>query len=129
MKEKQVIVKTEDDLNRPEVRKFMKPLPDDPRQIERMAAFCPKYVEELKPGEIWCLFDTGASCSAMKVAGDCPEYAHLVKPTRGSRIGHGAESACGGTIKERGETVIDMMIDGEYYQLPVRDMDVIMPIS
>ena len=35
MKEKQVIVKTEDDLNRPQVRKFIKPLPDDPREIIR----------------------------------------------------------------------------------------------
>ena len=44
-----MIVKTEDDLNRTEVRKFIKPLPDDPRQIERMAALCPKYVESSSP--------------------------------------------------------------------------------
>ena len=80
MKEKQVIVKTEDDLNLPEVRNFIKPLPEDPREINRLAALCPKDDEEIKPGEFWCLFDTGASCSAMKVARDCPEHVHLVKP-------------------------------------------------
>ena len=34
-----------------------------------------------------------------------------------------------GVIKERGEVVVDLNIDGVYYKLPVRGMDVSMPIS
>lgn len=114
----------------PDAPKFISPLPDDPREINRLATLCPSPEEEpLKPGEIWVLFDTGASCNAFKIKRDSPEYARLVKPTANSQTGQGAETACGGSVRERGEVTIDMLIDGTYHQLPVRDMDVSMPIS
>ena len=65
----------------------------------------------------------------MKVNRDCPQYSHLVTPTKASSSGQGAESACGGSIKERGEVSIDLLIGGEYHRMPVRDMDVSMPIA
>ena len=75
------------------------------------------------------LFGTGASCSAMKVTRDCPSYAHLVRDTKNSRGGQGGETADGGSIRERGEVTVDLQVDGVNYKLPVRDIDVSMPIS
>ena len=65
----------------------------------------------------------------MKVSRDCPQYVDLVKATRNSQSGQCAETAGGGSIQERGEVTVDILIDGVYYQMPVRDMDVSMPIS
>ena len=112
-KDMPIFVQQARDLDSPEVRRLVKPLPDDPEQINRLAKLCPKDEGKLKPGEMWMLWDTGASCNTMKVARDCPQYSHLVTPTKASSSGHGAESACGGSIKERGEVVIDMLVDGE----------------
>ena len=128
-KDKTVVVQQARDLDAPEVRRIVKPLPDDPREIDRLAKLCPRDVAELEEGEIWVLWDTGASCSAMKVNRDCPQYSHLVTSTKASSSGQGAESACGGSIKERGEVSIDLLIGGEYHRMPVRDMDVSMPIA
>ena len=82
----------------------------------------------LLPGEQWVLFDTGASCNALKVERDCPDYTQLVRPTRNSINGKCAESANGGAIKERGEVVVDLMVDGNPCQVNFRDMDVSMAI-
>ena len=49
--------------------------------------------------------------------------------TKNSRRGRGAETAGGGSIVERGEVTLDLKIDGSFYRLPVRDMDVSMPIA
>ena len=65
----------------------------------------------------------------MKVSRDCPEYAHLVKATRNSKNGQGAETAGGGSIQERGEVTVDLQIDGTFHKLSVKDMDVSMPIA
>ena len=135
-KQMQKTKKPKEDVDRvlkefcPNAPKFINPLPDDLHEINRLAALCPSSEEEpLEPGEMWVLFDTGASCNAFKIKRDSPEYAHLVKPTAKSQTGQGAETACGGSIRERGEVTIDLLVDGIYHQLPVRDMDVSMPIS
>ena len=129
-REKPIILKTTEDLALPKVQKMIKPLPIDPQEINWLAFLCPEPDEvKILPGEMWCLFNTGANCIAMKLSRDCPEYVNLVTPTHGYQHGHGAESACGGSIKERGQVVVDMMVNGEYYQLPVRDMDVSMPLA
>ena len=113
-----------------DVKKIIRPLPDDGREIDRLATLCPSPEEEpLQPGQRWVLFDTGASCSAVKVSRDCPEYIDQLKPTKSSLNGHGAETAGGGCLIERGEVTLDMVVDGANYQLPARDMDVSMPIA
>ena len=77
-----------------------------------MLNYAQKDADELKNGEIWVLWDTGASCSAVKVGRDCPQHSPLVTSTQPSASWQGEESACGGSTKERGEVVIDMMVDG-----------------
>ena len=106
----------------------MAALPADSEIIDKLAKHYPKD-ELLGENEIWVLADTGANVSAMKVDRDCPQYAHLVKATANSKKGTGAESACGGAIKERGEVLVDCTIDGEKFQIPFRDMDVTMPLA
>ena len=72
---------------------------------------CPKDVAELKLGAIWVLWDSGASCTAMKVARGCPQYSHLVIPTKALTNEHRSESTCEGSIEARGEVVVDMIVD------------------
>ena len=130
VKRKEVVIKTVADLERIDVQKIIRPLPIDPVEISRLATLCPSQDDvPLKPGQMWVLFDTGASCSAMKVSRDCPDYAEHVTATRNSKSGQGAETAGGGSITERGEVTVDLLIEGMHFQLPVRDMDVSMPIS
>ena len=110
--------------------KLIQPLPKDPAEINRLATLCPSPKDvPLLPGQKWIIFDTGASCSAMKVSRDCPQYAPFVKATRNSQSGQGAETAGGGSIQERGEVDVDLLIDDTYHKLSVRDMDVSMPIA
>ena len=65
----------------------------------------------------------------MKVSRDCPQYAPFGKATRNYQSGQGAETAGGGSIQERGEVDVYLLIDDTYHKLPVRDMDVSMPIA
>ena len=67
--------------------------------------------------------------SAMNVKRDCPQYQSLVRATVNSKKGSGAESACGGAIRKRGEVRVDCSIVGEIFQIPFRDMDVTMPLA
>ena len=129
-KKNQVILQSEDDLDRADVLKLIQPLPKDPAELNRLATLCPSPKDvPLLPGQKWMIFDTGASCSSMKVSRDCPQYAPFVKATRNSQSGQGAETAGGGSIKERGEVDVDLLIDDTYHKLSVRDMDVSMPIA
>ena len=125
-----IILRTCDDLDRADVRRVISPLPDSPAEIDRLAALCPTHEEEpLLQGQRWVLFDTGASCSALKVSRDCPQYLNHVRPTKNSLSGKGAESANGGSITERGEVEVDMIADQLPCRMAFRDMDVSMPIA
>ena len=125
-----IILQNEKDLGREDVKKLIAPLPESPSDMDRIAALCPSPEDEpLLPGQRWVLFDTGASCSALKVSRDCPDYADWVRPTSNSVKGKGAESANGGSILERGEVQVDMLIDDIPCKLKFRDMDVSMTIS
>ena len=127
---KPLILSRPEDLERADVRKVIAPLPREPERINQLAALCPKPDDvPLLPGEQWILFDTGASCNALNVARDCPQYKDKIRQTRNSLNGRGAESASGGSIPERGEVLVDMMIDGHACQMTFKDMDVSMPIS
>ena len=127
---KRVIVRCPEDLERSDVQKIIRPLPESTEQINRIAALAPSSAEvPLEPGEQWILFDTGASCNALNVQRDCPLYIDDVKPTKNSMTGKGAESASGSSIKERGEVLVDMLVDGSPCQIAFKDMDVSMPIS
>ena len=125
-----IILRRPEDLDRADVKKVIQPLPQDPERINRLAALCPKPDEvPLLPGEQWILFDTGASCNALNVARDCPQYKEKIRQTPNSLNGRGAESANGGSILERGEVTVDMMVDGHACQMTFKDMDVSMPIT
>ena len=123
-----VIIRTASDLEKPNVQSIIKALPDDPDELRRLASLCPVDAEPLKKGEKWVLLDTGANTSALKVERDAPQYAHLVKPTIRSRRGDTAQSACGGSITERGGVTIKCLIDDDIHRIPYRDMDVTMPL-
>ena len=125
-----VIINCAADINRPDVRQVIQPLPSSPERINRLASLCPSAEEvPLLPGEKWILFDTGASCNALNVARDCPQYGPLVQATRNSMSGKGAESASGGSIAERGEVAVDLLTDGLPCRMVFKDMDVSMPIA
>ena len=127
---KPVILRSAEDLDRPDVKRLISPLPEEPERINRLATLCPPNEEvPLLPGEQWVLFDTGASCNAINVSRDCPEYTEKVRQTRNSMSGRGAESASGGSIPERGEVTVDMLVDGNPCQMTFKDMEVSMPIS
>ena len=127
---RKVIVRCPNDLSRSDVQQMIRPLPDSPEQVNKLAALAPSSAEiPLEPGEQWILFDTGASCNALNVKRDCPMYINEVKATQNSLNGKGAESASGGSIKERGEVRVDMAVDGSPCQMVFKDMDVSMPIS
>ena len=123
----QVVVRSEADLQSPEVKRIIHALPRNSRAINRLARRC-DMEEELAADECWVLADTGASVSALKVKRDCPEYLAYVKETDGSKRGLGASSACGGHLKERGSVKVNMEIDGEKHRINYKDMDVSMPI-
>ena len=128
--DKPIIIQCSKDINRPDVQRMMKPLPSSPERINHLASLCPSAEEvPLLPGEKWILFDTGASCNALNVARDCPQYGSHVLPTRNSVSGKGAESANGGSIKERGEVAVDLLTDGLPCKMVFKDMDVSMPIA
>ena len=125
-----LILRRPEDLDRPDVKQVIQPLPQEPERINRLAALCPGADEvPLQPGERWILFDTGASCNALNVARDCPQYKDKIRQTSNSLSGRGAESASGGSIPEKGEVLVDMMIDGHACQMTFKDMDVSMPIT
>ena len=56
-------------------------------------------------------------------------FKEKIRQTPNSLNGRGAESANGGSILERGEVTVDMMVDGHACQMTFKDMDVSMPIT
>ena len=128
-KNRGVVIQCEADFNKPEVRHMIRALPQDEATLQKLAKLCPTDSEKLKPGEFWCLLDTGSTVSAMKVTKTLPNYAHLVKPVPEGQQSKTAETACGGKVRFDGQIELTGHIDGDLHTMTFNDMDVTMPIA
>lgn len=124
-----VTVRSDSDFNNPAVRDMVKALPKGRKELEKLIKLCPREAEELLPGEIWVLGDTGSTKHGLNVKKEIPGYSHLVRPMPEKKRGTAAETAGGDQVMFDGEIDLTGTIDGELHTIPFVDMKVSMPIA
>ena len=124
-----VLVRNDSDFKCPELRDMVKALPKGKKELEKLIKHCPHEAEELLPGEIWVLGDTGSTKHGLNVKKELPGYAHLVRPMPEKKRGAAAETAGGDQVTFDGEVELTGYIDGELHTIPFVDMKVSMPIA
>lgn len=100
-------------------------LPEDRKSLAKLAKKCPA-TEDLGPGEIYMLMDSGAGCNGGKCAKLFPKY--RVKDHTKDRPQHNVVSACGTKMPHRGHINLSVEIGGEDHMIPMDDIDVDLPI-
>ena len=121
-------INSEEQLDRYlEAHPKMAPMPVEAEKIRKALKTRPVELE-CKPGEVLCLVDSGSTVNAASIAKHFPWYAGMVRPTKKSRAGDFATTACGKQLANKGRCAINSTVDGEPFPVAFKDMDVELPI-
>ena len=97
---------------------MVKALPRGRKELEKLIKLCPREAEEILPGKIWVLGDTGSTKHGLNVKKETPEYSHLVRPMPGKKRETAAETEGGDQVMFDGEVDLAGHIDGDLHTIP-----------